>query len=91
MSWWVWALCFTMVECHPSVTHQADPTENLTFNLRLSDADRERKESASLPYTFTDSKKMSLLQSSGGAAKIFYDPEPTDDVDEDDPDDDLDV
>lgn len=78
-------------EKEPEHIAQVDPTVNLTFNLRLSDTERERKESATLPYTFTDRKKISLLQASVGSAKIFYDPEPTDDVDEDDPDDDLDV
>ncbi|XP_056408754.1 elongator complex protein 5 [Hyla sarda] len=80
------------MEQEPEDTVQVDPTVNLTFNLRLTETERERKESATLPYIFTDSKKMSILQSSTrGSAKIFYDPEPTDDVDEDDPDDDLDV
>ncbi|XP_066450062.1 elongator complex protein 5 isoform X2 [Eleutherodactylus coqui] len=68
-----------------------DPTVNLTFNLRLSETERKCKESLALPYTFTDSKKTSLLRASSGSAKIFYDPEPIDDMDEDDPDDDLDV
>lgn len=79
------------IEKEPEDIAQVDPTVNLTFNLRLSETERERRESATLPYTFTDSKKRSLLQASGGSAKIFYDPEPIDDVDEDDPDDDLDV
>ncbi|KAM9312395.1 elongator complex protein 5 [Gastrophryne carolinensis] len=71
---------------------QVDPAENLTFNLRLSEAEREKREAAHLPYTFTDSKKLSLLQQgAGGSAKIFYDPEPSDDLDDEDPDDDLDV
>ncbi|XP_018431225.1 PREDICTED: elongator complex protein 5, partial [Nanorana parkeri] len=35
--------------------------------------------------------KSSLLQSSGSSGKIFYDPDPGDDLDEEDPDDDLDV
>ncbi|XP_040271352.1 elongator complex protein 5 isoform X2 [Bufo bufo] len=75
----------------PENSAPVDPTVNLTFNLRLSGTERERKESATLPYTFTDSKKMCLLGASSGSAKIFYDAEPADDVDEEDPDDDLDV
>ncbi|XP_075050720.1 elongator complex protein 5 [Mixophyes fleayi] len=75
----------------PESTTEVDPTESLTFNPRLSEADRELKESAILPYTFSNNKKLSLLQSSGGSAKIFYDPDPTDDLDDEDPDDDLDV
>ncbi|XP_075437982.1 elongator complex protein 5 isoform X2 [Ascaphus truei] len=73
------------------VVTTADPTANLTFNLRLSEADRELKDSASLPYTFTESKKSSLLHSSSSSGRIFYDPDPADDYDDEDPDDDLDV
>ncbi|KAE8620811.1 hypothetical protein XENTR_v10010486 [Xenopus tropicalis] len=70
---------------------EVDPTANLTFNLRLSEAEREVKDSAILPFTFSDSKKSSLLQSGPGSARVYYDPDPADDVDEEDPDDDLDV
>uniref|UniRef100_A0A1B8XST1 Uncharacterized protein n=1 Tax=Xenopus tropicalis TaxID=8364 RepID=A0A1B8XST1_XENTR len=35
---------------------EVDPTANLTFNLRLSEAEREVKDSAILPFTFSDSK-----------------------------------
>ncbi|XP_068129908.1 elongator complex protein 5 [Hyperolius riggenbachi] len=70
---------------------EADPAANLTFNLRLSETDREQKESTTLPYTFSESKKSSLLQSTHSSGRIFYDPDPSDDMDEEDPDDDLDV
>uniref|UniRef100_A0A8C5LP83 Elongator complex protein 5 n=1 Tax=Leptobrachium leishanense TaxID=445787 RepID=A0A8C5LP83_9ANUR len=72
--------------------NEVDPTKDLTFNLRLSDTERERKESAALPYVFSSNKKSSLLSSSSSSsAKIYYDPDPADDVDDEDPDDDLDV
>nr|DBA29595.1 TPA: hypothetical protein GDO54_005667 [Pyxicephalus adspersus] len=81
----------TAMESEPQSRTEVDPTVNLTFNLRLSETERERKESAALPYTFSENKKSSLLQSSGTSGKIFYDPDPGDDLDEEDPDDDLDV
>ncbi|KAM5125671.1 elongator complex protein 5, partial [Mantella aurantiaca] len=81
----------TETESEPPSRTEVDPTVNLTFNLRLSETERERKESATLPYTFSDNKKSSLLQSSGSSGKIFYDPDPADDLDDEDPDDDLDV
>ena len=42
----------------------------------------------SLPLSL---RKLSLLQKPAGQAKIFYEPDAADDVDEEDPDDDLDV
>ncbi|XP_053320384.1 elongator complex protein 5 [Spea bombifrons] len=81
----------TQQESEQSRRKEVDPTEKLTFNLRLSDAEREEKASAALPYVFSASKKSSLLRSSTSSAKIFYDPDPEDDVDDEDPDDDLDV
>lgn len=81
----------TNTESQPPIRTEMDPAVSLTFNLHLSESDRERRESATLPYTFSDTKKSSLLQSSSSSAKIFYDPDPGDDLDEEDPDDDLDV
>nr|XP_060635860.1 elongator complex protein 5 [Anolis sagrei ordinatus] len=72
-------------------TDVADPTANLTFNLRLSEAERRAKESVPLPYQFSDEKKSSLLQGPTGQGKIYYEPDAADDIDDEDPDDDLDV
>ncbi|KAM4678334.1 elongator complex protein 5 [Discoglossus pictus] len=72
-------------------TVEVEAKMNLTFNPHLSESERGLKESATLPYTFSASKKSSLLQSSTGSAKIYYDPDPADDFDDEDPDDDLDV
>ncbi|XP_063157764.1 elongator complex protein 5 [Candoia aspera] len=69
----------------------ADPTAHLTFNLRLSAAERQARESVPLPYHFSEEKKSSLLQTSTEEAKIYYEPDAADDFDEEDPDDDLDV
>ncbi|XP_015275791.1 PREDICTED: elongator complex protein 5 [Gekko japonicus] len=69
----------------------ADPAANLTFNLRLSEAERRAKEAVPLPYQFSEEKKSSLLQTSTSLGKIYYEPDAADDIDEEDPDDDLDV
>ncbi|XP_062994727.1 elongator complex protein 5 [Elgaria multicarinata webbii] len=69
----------------------ADPTANLTFNLRLSEAERRAKESVPLPYHFSEEKKSSLLQTPTSQGKIYYEPDAADDIDDEDPDDDLDV
>ncbi|XP_060111725.1 elongator complex protein 5 [Heteronotia binoei] len=68
----------------------ADPAANLTFNLRLSEAERRAKEAVPLPYQFSEEKKSSLLQTSTSLGKIHYEPDAADDIDEEDPDDDLD-
>ncbi|XP_076829525.1 elongator complex protein 5 isoform X2 [Brachyhypopomus gauderio] len=72
-------------------TNEADPTSNLTFNLRLSEAEREAKENVALPFAFSQEKKSALLRPSQGSGRIMYEPDPNDDFDEEDPDDDLDV
>ncbi|KAF6715904.1 Elongator complex protein 5 [Oryzias melastigma] len=70
---------------------QVDPTANLTFNLRLTDAEREAKEKLALPFVFSTEKKTALLHSGPGSGKILYEPDANDDYDQEDPDDDLDV
>ncbi|XP_004079839.2 elongator complex protein 5 isoform X1 [Oryzias latipes] len=70
---------------------QVDPTANLTFNLRLTDAEREAKEKLALPFVFSKEKKTALLHSGPGSGKILYEPDASDDYDQEDPDDDLDV
>ncbi|XP_070710918.1 elongator complex protein 5 [Pempheris klunzingeri] len=68
-----------------------DPTANLTFNLRLSDTEREAKEKLALPFVFSQEKKTALLHSGPGSGRILYEPDANDDYDQEDPDDDLDV
>uniref|UniRef100_H2TVT7 Elongator complex protein 5 n=1 Tax=Takifugu rubripes TaxID=31033 RepID=H2TVT7_TAKRU len=70
---------------------QTDPAANLTFNLRLSDSEREAKEKLALPFMFSKEKKTALLCSGPGSGQIVYEPDANDDYDEEDPDDDLDV
>ncbi|XP_075906724.1 elongator complex protein 5 isoform X1 [Nelusetta ayraudi] len=70
---------------------ERDPTTNLTFNLRLSDSEREAKEKLALPFAFSKEKKTALLHSGPGSGRILYEPDANDDYDQEDPDDDLDV
>ncbi|KAE8279090.1 Elongator complex protein 5 [Larimichthys crocea] len=70
---------------------ETDPTANLTFNLRLSDTEREAKEKLALPFVFSKEKKTALLHSGRGSGRILYEPDANDDYDQEDPDDDLDV
>ncbi|XP_051754483.1 elongator complex protein 5 [Ctenopharyngodon idella] len=69
----------------------ADPTSNLTFNLRLSEEERKAKEKVALPFVFSQEKKSALLRPTPGSGRIVYEPDASDDFDEEDPDDDLDV
>lgn len=70
---------------------EVDPTANLTFNLRLSDQERQAKEKLALPFVFSKEKKSALLHSGPGSGRILYEPDANDDYDQEDPDDDLDV
>ncbi|XP_059360458.1 elongator complex protein 5 [Carassius carassius] len=70
---------------------ETDPTSNLTFNLRLSEEERRAKEKVALPFVFSQQKKSALLRPAPGSGRIVYEPDASDDFDEEDPDDDLDV
>ncbi|KAB0368035.1 hypothetical protein FD755_021359 [Muntiacus reevesi] len=74
-------------------TPSVDPTTHLTFNLHLSKKEREVKDSLTLPFQFSSEKQQALLRPGLGQATshIFYEPDAYDDLDQEDPDDDLDV
>ncbi|KAL4221102.1 Elongator complex protein [Mactra antiquata] len=72
-------------------TSQPDPTANLTFNLTLTDKEKEARSQVKLPYTYDQSRQDETLTKSVGEGKIFYQPDEADDFDEEDPDDDLDI
>jgi len=59
----------------------ADPTSNLSFNLSLTDAQQQARSAVPLPYA----------HSGEGAGGILYEPDSGDDVDDDDPDEDLEI
>ncbi|XP_064460058.1 elongator complex protein 5-like [Ornithodoros turicata] len=64
---------------------QVDPTANLTFNLRLSEGEKDARDKVVLPYL-----KKPDLPEHPGTGSITYTLEKEDDFDEeDDPDDDL--
>lgn len=74
-------------------TTQVDPATHLTFNLHLSKKEREAKDSLTLPFQFSSEKQQALLHPVPGqtTGRIFYEPDAFDDVDQEDPDDDLDI
>jgi hypothetical protein len=43
------------------------------------------------PYTLTEAEQRSMLEGGSSAGRIFYQPDDTDDFDDEDPDDDLDI
>lgn len=65
----------------------------MTFNLHLSKKEREAKDSLTLPFHFSSEKQQALLRPGPAQAtsRIFYEPDAYDDLDQEDPDDDLDV
>ncbi|XP_028636039.1 elongator complex protein 5 [Grammomys surdaster] len=81
-------------ELHPDPhTTQVDPTAHLTFNLHLSKKEREARDSLTLPFQFSSEKQQALLHPGPGqtSGRIFYELDAFDDVDQEDPDDDLDI
>ncbi|KAF4605265.1 hypothetical protein EYR40_004048 [Pleurotus pulmonarius] len=62
-----------------------DPTQNVSFNLNLTPQQQQSRAQVPLPYAHES--KPDPIQ---GAA-IFYDPDSADDIDDDDPDEDLDI
>ncbi|KAF8973973.1 hypothetical protein BDZ97DRAFT_1900702 [Flammula alnicola] len=63
-----------------------DPTQNLPFNLSLTSSQQESRAQVPLPYAHEGAPIMSNTP-----AAIFYDPDSADDIDDDDPDEDLDI
>ncbi|ELU04241.1 hypothetical protein CAPTEDRAFT_188445 [Capitella teleta] len=71
---------------------QPNPAANLTFNLSLSDKEKQDRSQLVLPYVHNKLKSNEgQVQISGAGAKIFYQPDEADDFDEEDPDEDLDI
>ncbi|KAJ3750311.1 hypothetical protein DFH05DRAFT_65355 [Lentinula detonsa] len=70
------------------VTEEAapDPTQNVSFNLHLTPSQQESRARVPLPYAH---EGLPPAQSAPGA--ILYDPDSADDIDDDDPDEDLDI
>ncbi|KAH9937642.1 uncharacterized protein B0H18DRAFT_203929 [Fomitopsis serialis] len=66
-----------------------DPTQNLSFNLNLTDEQQRSRAQVPLPYAH-EGKPMEKASMPPPAA-ILYDPDSADDLDDDDPDEDLDI
>lgn len=69
-------------------TPAVDPTQNLSFNLNLTSSQQESRAQVPLPYAH-EGRPQGVAQNKNGA--IFYDPDSADDIDDDDPDEDLDI
>ncbi|PPR06897.1 hypothetical protein CVT24_011587 [Panaeolus cyanescens] len=70
-----------------AVSAGPDPTKDLPFNLNLTTSQQESRAQVPLPYVH---EGQSLPQPDISGA-IFYDPDSADDIDDDDPDEDLDI
>ncbi|KAG5342419.1 hypothetical protein C0989_002254 [Termitomyces sp. Mn162] len=66
-----------------------DPTQNISFNLSLTPSQQESRAQVPLPYVH-EGDPMNRGNRDATAA-IFYDPDSADDIDDDDPDEDLDI
>jgi elongator complex protein 5 len=80
----------------------ADPTTNLSFSLNLTPSQQAARAQVPLPYahqghlyTVLQPLKADCVLLIGGDPKvqgaIYYDPDSADDIDDDDPDEDLDI
>lgn len=68
-------------------TKKVDPTENLTFNLNLTEEEKRTKNQLELPYLSVQGNDNTVE----GSGEIYFDPELDDEFDDDDPDADLDI
>ncbi|KAF8807453.1 hypothetical protein BYT27DRAFT_7241992 [Phlegmacium glaucopus] len=67
-----------------------DPTQNLSFNLSLTSSQQQSRAQVPLPYVHEGQPTAKQTPSTAPIA-IFYDPDSADDIDDDDPDEDLDI
>ncbi|PBK77270.1 hypothetical protein ARMSODRAFT_272069 [Armillaria solidipes] len=65
-----------------------DPTQNLSFNLNLTPSQQQARSQVPLPYAH---EGKALETPAPTAGSILYDPDSADDIDDDDPDEDLDI
>ncbi|KAG2366575.1 hypothetical protein BDR07DRAFT_1449295 [Suillus spraguei] len=62
-----------------------DPTQNVSFNLNLTPSQEKSRAQVPLPYAHEGGNPVTA------AGAILYDPDSADDIDDDDPDEDLDI
>ncbi|KAJ7619082.1 hypothetical protein DFH06DRAFT_1106349 [Mycena polygramma] len=65
-----------------------DPTQNVSFNLNLTTSQQNSRAQVPLPYVHEGRHPEKQPRA---PAAIFYDPDSADDLDDDDPDEDLDI
>ncbi|KDQ18276.1 hypothetical protein BOTBODRAFT_554947 [Botryobasidium botryosum FD-172 SS1] len=68
----------------------AGVTQSLSFNLNLTPAQQEARSMVPLPYAH-EGEQSNTQAIVPGAGHIFYDPDSADDMDDEDPDEDLDI
>ncbi|XP_036617703.1 elongator complex protein 5 [Trichosurus vulpecula] len=70
-----------------------DVMADLTFNVHLSKKEREARDTLALPFQFSSEKQQSLLRPApaSSTSQIFYEPDAEDYLDQEDPDNDLDI
>ncbi|KIM85277.1 hypothetical protein PILCRDRAFT_96413 [Piloderma croceum F 1598] len=64
-----------------------DPTQNISFNLNLTQSQQQSRAQVPLPYAHEGKP----IEKRTTPAAILYDPDSADDIDDDDPDEDLDI
>ncbi|KAG9054079.1 hypothetical protein FS842_006224 [Serendipita sp. 407] len=78
--------------------NRSDPTRNLPFNLSLTEEQQASRAKVPLPYAHTGEGGSEMQKGDnktdgqvGKQAVIYYDPDSADDMDDEDPDEDLDL
>ncbi|KAG6902894.1 hypothetical protein C0995_010064 [Termitomyces sp. Mi166 len=67
-----------------------DPTQDISFNLSLTPSQQESRAQVPLPYAH-EGNPTNRGNHNATTAAILYDPDSADDIDDDDPDEDLDI
>ncbi|KAF9241321.1 hypothetical protein BU15DRAFT_87243 [Melanogaster broomeanus] len=68
-----------------------DPTQNVSFNLNLTPSQEKSRAQVPLPYVHEGQPRKLITSAPSTAGAILYDPDSADDIDDDDPDEDLDI
>ncbi|KAF9460848.1 hypothetical protein BDZ94DRAFT_1169030 [Collybia nuda] len=78
---------FSFIGADYSTQKATDPTQNISFNLTLTPSQQQSRAQVPLPYAHEGKP----LGKQTTHAAIYYDPDSADDIDDDDPDEDLDI
>ncbi|KAF8843963.1 hypothetical protein BDN67DRAFT_895796 [Paxillus ammoniavirescens] len=83
----IWARKTSAVE----VSKPLDPTQNVSFNLNLTPSQEKSRAQVPLPYVHEGQPCLRTRSRKSVTAAILYEPDSADDIDDDDPDEDLDI